>query len=136
MGVAVLDTSVTIKWIPGAVSDDDDLRAATELLQRYQDGEFQVMVPPLHELEMVNVAARRWKWDEASLMGIAGVVADLSFDVTTPDLDAVAGWASEGLSAYDASFVALAEQVGAPLVTADRALVRKASGHAVLLGRF
>jgi predicted nucleic acid-binding protein len=54
------------------------------------------------------------------------------FELLDPDLGRVAGWVARGLTAYDASYVALAEQLGIPLVTVDRAILDAAPGLARL----
>ncbi|HTB33331.1 MAG TPA: type II toxin-antitoxin system VapC family toxin [bacterium] len=41
-----------------------------------------------------------------------------------------------GLSAYDAQYVALGQQLGAVLVTADKALARRCGGRAVMVDEF
>jgi predicted nucleic acid-binding protein len=41
-----------------------------------------------------------------------------------------------GLSAYDAQYLALAQQLGAVLVTADKALARRCGGRAVMVDGF
>ncbi|MBI2461154.1 MAG: type II toxin-antitoxin system VapC family toxin [Candidatus Rokubacteria bacterium] len=38
-----------------------------------------------------------------------------------------------GVSLYDAAYVALAERLGFPLLTADDALVKKMRGHSIVL---
>ena len=48
------------------------------------------------------------------------------FDVVEPELKPIARWIGRGLTAYDASYVALAEQLGIPLITVDRAILEAA----------
>jgi len=43
-----------------------------------------------------------------------------------PDLAVVANWIIEGPTAYDAAYVAIAGQTGAPLITDDREILRGA----------
>ena len=40
-----------------------------------------------------------------------------------PELQPIASWVARGLTAYDAAYVALAEERGEPLVTDDQAIV-------------
>lgn len=82
-----------------------------------------VDVPALLFLELLNAAARRWRWSESELRDMAQELAELPFVVGEPPLEAIARWASRGLSAYDASDVALAEQRGLTLVTTDEQIV-------------
>jgi len=55
--------------------------------------------------------------------------------VTEPDLAGVAHWTAHGLTACDAAYVAVAEAVGAPLVTDDDLIVDIAGEIAQPLAR-
>ena len=83
-------------------------------------------VPPLVFLELLNVAGRQLRWDTAALEQVADGLDRARFDVIDPELNAVARWVGRGLTAYDASYVALAEQLGIPLITLDRAILKAA----------
>jgi predicted nucleic acid-binding protein len=121
----VLDASVVLKWFHS--EGEDRLDAARELRRRYEAGELGVLAPPLLWLEIVNVAARRWGWRGAELEKLAAILSDLGFELIEPGIAAVASWAGRGLSAYDAAYVALAEETGATLVTDDAEILRVAS---------
>jgi predicted nucleic acid-binding protein len=62
------------------------------------------------------------------------LVAEPDFPVDTARVLALAG--ASGASAYDCEFVALAEELGVPLVTADRRLAERFPKVAVELRRF
>lgn len=85
-----------------------------------------MFAPPLLRLEIVNVAGRRWRWDEAALVDLAVALDDLGFELTDPDLVRVAHWTAQGLTAYDAAYVAVAEAVGTRLVTDDHLIIEAA----------
>jgi predicted nucleic acid-binding protein len=85
-----------------------------------------VLAPPLLFLELVDVAARRWGWEQSELVELVELVATLRFEVVEPDLPQVARWAGRGLTAYDASYIALAEAEAATLVTEDEVIVATA----------
>jgi hypothetical protein len=70
-----------------------------------------------------NVAGRRWRWDEEALIDLADSLDDLLFEVAQPGLQSVASWVARGLTAYDAVYVALAEERGRLLVTDDQTIV-------------
>lgn len=117
MTEAVLDASVVIKWFRSEGERHvDDARA---LRSSFEAGELIVFTPPLLRLEIVNVAGRRWSWDEAALVDLAGALDDLGFEQIEPDLVRVARWTARGLTAYDGAYVAVAEAIGARLITDD-----------------
>lgn len=126
MREVVLDASVIFKW----VSDDEeqDSAAARALEAQYRRGQLQVTVPYLLFLELMNIAARRRKWPTERLMDLARGLLASGFIVRQPPLDRVAYWTGSGLTAYDACYVALAEQRRAVLITADERILAVA-GH-------
>lgn len=118
---AVLDASVVLKWF--VASEEPGRAEARALRAEYEAGRLVVVVPSLLFLELVNVAARRWGWDERALLNLASGLEDLRFEVAEPGLAAVAAWSARGLTAYDAAYVALAEERGLELVTDDRSIL-------------
>lgn len=78
-----------------------------------------MVVPSLIFLEVLNVAGRRWSWDERELLELADALDDLGFDVVEPHPRSVAAWVAQGLTAYDSVYVALAEERGSSLLTDD-----------------
>lgn len=121
MTEAVLDASVVIKWF--RAEGERNVSAARALRMSYEAGELIVFTPPLLRLEIVNVAGRRWRWDEPALVDLAAALDDLGFELTEPDLVRVAHWTSRGLTAYDAAYVTVAESVGASLITDDDLII-------------
>lgn len=120
MREVVLDASVVLKWF-GA--EQRGSLKARELRSEYEAGRLWVVVPSLLPLEILNVAGRRWRWDEEAVLGLAEALSELSFEVAEPGLQLVATWVSRGLTAYDAAYVALAEERGLALVTDDEAIL-------------
>lgn len=116
MTEVVLDASVVLKWF--APEQRGSVEAA-ELRHEYEAGRLSVVVPALLYLELLNVAGRRWRWDEEALLELADALEDLLFEVGEPELQSVASWVARGLTAYDAVYVALAEERRQILVTDD-----------------
>jgi predicted nucleic acid-binding protein len=121
---AVLDASVVLNWF--AQTPERGQPEARALRDDYQAGRLAVVVPSLFFLESLNVAGRRWGWDELALGELAGALEGLLFEVAEPELARVAAWVYHGLTAYDATYVALAEERAVPLITDDETIVKVA----------
>ena len=121
MREVVLDASVLVKWIKQA--DEANLPEALELRAQYLRGELRVVVPYLVFLELLNAAARRWGWSPDQLSDLVRVLLEARFGIAQPPLDRVASWAGRGLTAYDACYVALAEERRTVVVTADERIL-------------
>ncbi len=124
MSEVVLDASVVLKWFHS--EGEKHLEAARRLRERFEAGELRVLAPPLLWLEVLNVAARRWRWTQHQLEQLAAALPNLGFELLDADLSDVARWAAHGLTAYDAAYVAVAEQAGIQLLTDDAGIVRVA----------
>jgi predicted nucleic acid-binding protein len=97
-----------------------------------------ILVPPLFWMEIVNVLALRYRFPpkaiveaiyELEQVGIA--TAEVGRPAVLAIIDAVA---RSGLTAYDASYLVLAESADASLLTADAQLASAAGDRAILLG--
>jgi len=117
----VLDASVVIKWFRS--EGERHVADARALRRSFEAGKLIVFTPPLLRLEIVNVAGRRWRWEEAALVDLAASLDELGFERTEPDLTRVAHWTAQGLTAYDSAYVAVAEATGTRLVTDDDLIV-------------
>lgn len=123
MREVVLDASVVLKWFTAEQRGSFETR---ELRDDYEAGRLSVVVPSLLFLELLNVAGRRWRWEAEAVVELAETLADLSFEVSEPELPSAASWVCRGLTAYDAAYVALAEKRELALVTDDAAIVEVA----------
>jgi predicted nucleic acid-binding protein len=112
----VLDASVVLKWFAAEQRGSVEAR---DLRNEYEAGRLSVAVPALLFLELLNVAGRRWGWGEDALVDLADALGDLLFEVGEPALNSAASWVARGLTAYDAVYVALAEERRVDLVTDD-----------------
>jgi predicted nucleic acid-binding protein len=122
----VVDTSVCIK---NFISDPLTPKV-NQLFDHLDNPDTEIFIPDLFYIECANVF---WKYVRARMYTAAEVRVDLatlkSFPlhvVSTADLmeDAVSIAVTHGISAYDASYVALSQQVNATLLTLDQRLVR------------
>ena len=132
MNEAVLDASVVLKWFH--TEGERNVEAAREIRARYEAGDLYVLAPPLLWLELINVAARSWRWSGKQLDDLAATLPQLGFEVVQPGLPRLASWAAYGLTAYDAAYLTVAEEAGVQLVTDDAEIVRAAPETAVALG--
>jgi predicted nucleic acid-binding protein len=127
----VLDASVVLKWFRAEGERHRD--QALAIRGAFEGGELTVFAPPLLWLEIVNIAARRWSWSVRQLDGLAAQLPALGFAMLEPQLAGVARWAGKGLSAYDAAYVALAEETGISLITDDAGILEVAADLAIPL---
>jgi predicted nucleic acid-binding protein len=102
----------------------------------------QFFVPDLFYIECTNTF---WKYIRAGLYDAVDVPKDLATlkglqlqSVSTMVLieDAISISINHGISAYDASYVALSQQVGATLLTLDKKLVKALSGNSYAVRDF
>jgi predicted nucleic acid-binding protein len=129
---AVFDASVVLRAVVDGADD------ALEWFGRVNTGELRAAWPQLALIEVANafttlVLARRFSRERAA--GALARVVALPVDAVPLDVLAIAAFAiatARRLSAYDACYVALAEALDAPLVTADRRLAA-ATSNAILI---
>jgi predicted nucleic acid-binding protein len=118
----VLDASVVVRWFRTPAEP-----TGTALRSEFESGRIAVTIPGLVFLELLNVAGRQWRWRKEKLLEFAEELDRTKFEVLDPAHGRIADWVARGLTAYDASYVALAEQLGIPLVTLDRTILDVAS---------
>lgn len=132
MREAVLDASVVLKWFHR--EEEVHAEAAGVLRGDFEAGELRVIAPPLLWLEIINVAARRWRWDSSQLEALAASLSELGFELVEPEPETIARWAGRGLTAYDAAYVAVAEETGVPVITDDSQICQLAAELSEPLG--
>ena len=131
----VIDASVLTKWF--VEHDEPDRDQALGLKDLHVEGRSTIHVTELIFLEVFNAIrfGSRAK-EEHGARAIAGL-EELHLEVSNTDFqllrkaNAIA-WAYK-ITIYDALYVALAEQLGYPLITSDDAMVRKLKGHSIVV---
>lgn len=128
---AVVDASVAVKmFVPEDLSEE-----AQAVFERHMlDDAAGLIVPDLFFVECANVF---WKWVQRTGYPARAAKEHLD-DLVSLDLLVIPARAlsirtmeialEQGITAYDACYLAAAFEAGAPLVTADRKLVGKIGG--------
>lgn len=133
----VVDASVGIKLV---ITEASSGQAHALFAHLARDPGARFYVPDLFDIECANIL-----WKQVQRFGYPLADAQLSLaalnalalqriSVTTLAADALTIAANHGISAYDASYVAVSQSLGVPLITADSRLVTKLAGtsHTVL----
>lgn len=127
----VVDASVGVKpYLPEDLSE-----SAKRLFRTLRAGKLDLFVPDLFYNECANIFlkyVRRFNVPPAharkSLMNLRSLplLSTSGSEIFTSAFNLAL---DHGISAYDASYVALARKLSAPLITADEKLIRKLEGR-------
>jgi len=131
----VLDASVAVKWFAEVAEAERD--RALALRARHAAGLVHLSVPVSFPLEVANALRFNHRFVEADVVAAVQTVEDIALDVQ-PLSDGllsktVAIAYAYQLTLYDAVYVALAEALSRPLLTADEGLLKKMKGHSIVL---
>lgn len=118
----VIDPSVALKWF----RSEEGTAGALALRVACERREMEGVVPHLLGAEVLDIAARKWCWERDALDALAETLDASPFRVEDPPLARVSRWAAEGLTAYDATYVALAEANGCRVLTTDEQVIEVA----------
>lgn len=125
----VLDTSVAVAWFFTDEPGRDEALAVRNDLMEDPD---RYLVPSLFHAELVHVLARKSARDVGFVEEALRLVLRLgirTMPLSEQALLRTAHWACEGLSGYDATSVALAEDLGGRWLTADERAARVAGSN-------
>jgi predicted nucleic acid-binding protein len=131
----VVDNSVALAWC----FSDERTDAIMALLDRVaEEGAAAPGLWPIEALNGLMAAERRGRIDAAARRRLAGFLQDLP--ITIDEETAHRTWTAtaalaeaHGLTAYDATYLELAQRLGLPLATSDRALIAAARAVGVPL---
>ena len=121
----VIDASVVLKWY---LVDEKYGEKALDLLNRYISDELDILAPSLLEYEVINglvIAKKRRRIEEETVFtaidGFLGLGIELK-NLPMFSTRVLHYCKVYNRSAYDASYLALAEEEGIPLITSDRGM--------------
>jgi predicted nucleic acid-binding protein len=131
----VVDASVLVKWFLHQQEADRD--RALALRELHISGRSTLFIPQFALLEILNVVRFSPKAKEEDGELALEALQDLNLETKPPEADLLRkanaiAWAYK-ITIYDALYVALAEQVGYPLITSDEAMIRKLRGHSIVV---
>jgi predicted nucleic acid-binding protein len=131
----VVDASVIVKWFLHEQEADHD--RALALRDLHTSGRSTIYIPRLALLEVLNAIRFSPKADEDAGETALEALQDLNLEIKRGDVDVLRkanaiAWAYK-ITIYDALYVALAEQVRYPLITADEKMVTKLKGHSIVI---
>lgn len=131
----VLDASVAAKWFTRHEERDRD--KALALRDRHRTRKCRLVLPEFGLLEVLNAVRYSARADESDVAVALDTLRDLQLQIEPLDWDllrkSVAIAYGYKVALYDASYVALAERIGFPLLTADEAMTRKLKGHSIVI---
>jgi predicted nucleic acid-binding protein len=131
----ILDASVAVKWF--AEQSEVERDTALALRARHTLGLIRFSVPMSFPLEVANALRFSHRFPESDVVTAVQTLDDLGLDIHPIQIDllrkTVAIAFAYRLTVYDAVYVALAELLGFPLLTADEVLLNKTEGHSIVL---
>ena len=131
----VLDASIAAKWFTR--HDEPERRKAIAARTLHQSGHARLIIPEFALLEILNAVKYSERAEEIDATKALEHLEKLRLEIVPLDWSllrkAVAiAWAFR-IALYDAAYVAIAEKLGFPLLTADDVMVKKLKGHSIVL---
>ena len=131
----VVDASVLVKWF--LYEQEADRDRALALRELHISGRSTIHVPEFALGEVLNLVRFAPKAKEEDGELALEALQDLHLQTKSLEFDLMRkanaiAWAYK-ITIYDALYVALAEQVGYPLITADEAKIKKLTGHSIVV---
>ena len=121
----VIDASVALKWY---LADEEYGQKALGILDKYVSNEIDILAPSLLEYEVINgliIAKKRGRIEEEKILMAADGFTSLELNLKNISLlypKVIEYCSLFNRSAYDSSYLALADDERAPFITADRGL--------------
>ncbi len=124
-GEALLDTSVVVKWfVP-----EEDSEKALSLRHAQEDRELQLYAPEVLLIELANALRYSSEFSAGEIIAALETPFELNILLIPFSIDAlnlaVTLSMEHNLAVYDAYFLALAQAMEIPLITADRRMLSR-----------
>ncbi len=120
----VLDTNVIAKLFLKEEWSD----IALKIKDAHVDGKIEVTLPSLTKYELINVLKYK-SFEKEEVREALEVISDYAFSMIEPNdivVNKIVDFSADyDISGYDATYVALANHIGAPFYTADDKMLRK-----------
>lgn len=121
----VADASVMLKWVVGDEREEDQEKAL-KFLQEWVSGRTEVSAPDLWQYEVGNFLGREVPEEAAEKMDLLRNLHIRHVDLSETVYRQCFIWMREDkITFYDATYLAVAHEIGADLVTADAKFVKK-----------
>lgn len=124
----VLDTSVVVKWF----SEEEGRELALDYLRQLQEGEVEIFLPELAKYELANALLKGKGLPFRLVDKVLGVFYSLPLNFVAENLqlakESYQLAEKAGITYYDASFLSLAKDMNAALITANPRHQRKIRG--------
>lgn len=121
----VVDASVILKWVLGDEKEPDQIKAM-QLLNAWAAGDAAISAPTLWQYEVGNFLGREVPEEAKEKMGLLLDLKIRNVELSDNMYQLCFAWMREyRVSFYDASYLAVAYDIQATLVTADERFVRK-----------
>lgn len=134
----VLDTSVVVKWF--SKKDEGDLEKADWLREEYLQEKLQFLFPDLLLYELNNVLRYKPDFDAEKIKKSVATIElmEIPHEPYRHQIGAVELAIQYDITVYDSYFIALAQEDGFKLITADSKVYKKVSSlpWVVYLGEF
>jgi predicted nucleic acid-binding protein len=127
MNQGVIDASVALKWF---LPDEAEGKKALDLLEGYLDGHVSLICPALLSYEVMNgliLAGRKGRIPKEIIKTAFEGFLQLGIPIKDPFLgysNLIRYCLQANLTAYDSSYLVLAEMEKMPLITADEKLIK------------
>ena len=114
-----VDSSIAIKWY--FEEDESELEEAQDILTQINNGSFELIVPRIILLEIINSSKYSKGADKnkcSEVLSLFKILVEKFAEL--PSVDSIIERSySANIASYDAAYVALADKLNIPLFTAD-----------------